>query len=129
VSPVRTLFPLPEVTEASIARDIRAYLERDLGLRVFRANAGASRGRRAGGSTGLPDFFGVLPGGRWWAVEVKKPGAGKRRDEAKQNDTLEHLRTQGALVIVARSVLEVRAAFEAELEHPDGAGGVVSSHV
>lgn len=111
---IRPLIPIDKpVTEADAQRRIREYLERDLGLVVHRANAAASRGRRAGGSAGLPDLFGVLPGGRLWGVEVKRLGSRPRPNEAAQQSVLNHWRECGALVCVARTVLEVRAAFEA----------------
>jgi hypothetical protein len=113
---IRTLFPLPPPKlEREIKKEIRAYLL-SVGLIPLRANAAASRGRRAGGSDGLPDFFGILPGGRWWVIEAKRPGAGKRANEAKQNEVLQHLRDNGAFVVVARSVLEVKTAFAVVLE-------------
>jgi hypothetical protein len=106
--PVKTSPPL----EANVARQIREYLE-VIGLRVFRADAGVpsfGKPRRSSG-VGLPDFFGILPGGRWWAVEVKRPKARPRANEAEQNAVLDHLRAHGALVIVASSVDDVRQAL------------------
>lgn len=102
------------VVEADVARQIREYLERALGLRCFRADAGfaGGRGARRSSSIGLPDLFGILPSGRMWAVEVKRPGARARKNEARQLEVLEYLREQGALVIVARDVVEVQRAFE-----------------
>jgi len=102
---------LPAPREADIARTIRQYLELR-GLKVFRADAGVpSYGRpRATASVGLPDFFGILSDGRWWAVEVKRPGARPRSNEARQQAVLEHLRANGALVVVATCVEDVQAA-------------------
>jgi len=102
---------LPAQREADIARTIRMYLECK-GLRVFRADAGvpsAHRPRKSS-SVGLPDFFGVLPGGRMWCVEVKRPDARPRPNEKRQQIVLAYLREQGALVVVATSVYDVRKA-------------------
>lgn len=106
-SPVRgfSLLPDPIRTEADITGKIREYLIAR-GLQPFRANAAAFKGR-VNTAQGLPDLFSVLPGGRFLAVEVKKPGAKKRANEAKQQEVLAWLRKQGALVIVARSVEDV----------------------
>lgn len=110
---IRTLFPIPPPkTERDIAREIRAYLESQ-GLRVFRADASLGRNGRRSGATGLPDLFCVLAGGRFLGVEVKKPSARPRADEAKQNDVLDYLREQGAIVIVATSVERLKLELEA----------------
>lgn len=100
------------IREADVQAQVREYLER-VGLRCFRADSHAGRGARRTSATGLPDLFGILPGGRWWAVEVKRPGARPRPNEAAQREILEYLRQNGALVVVASDVSEVQRAFEA----------------
>jgi hypothetical protein len=56
-----------------------------------------------------PDISGCLPGGRMLAVEVKTATGGFQPG---QEEMLERLRRQGALVIVARSIDDVKRALE-----------------
>src|ERR1700675_4796663 len=98
------------VLERDVARAIDAYLD-TLGLKAFRADQGGGRFSRRTVGVGLPDRFGILPGGRWYAIEIKRPDAKPRANEAKQNATLDYLRAQGALVIVARDVADVHAVL------------------
>lgn len=98
--------PKSEKLESQVAREIDAYLAA-IGLRVFRVDQGGGRFRRRTVGVGLPDRFGILPSGRWWAIEIKRPGARPRPNEAKQNEVLQYLRQHGALVIVAQSVQDV----------------------
>lgn len=97
-------------TEGDVMREIRAYVEA-CGVRLFRVTPGVARlhGHIVQMATkGLPDLFGCLPGGRFLAIEVKKPGARKRANEAAQNEVLDYLEAQGAFVIRnARSVDDV----------------------
>jgi len=59
-----------------------------------------------------PDLIGCLPGGRMLAVEVKTATGGFQPG---QEEMLERLGKQGALVIVARSIDDVRTALEGSL--------------
>lgn len=100
--------------ERDVAREVFAYLSGTLGLMVLRADPrGKTRWTRPN-SAGMPDFYGILPNGRWWACECKatdarglKPGTKGRKNEAKQNEVREHLARNGALYIVASSVADV----------------------
>lgn len=107
---------MPEIvlpkTEAEIQADIMAAL-RDLGVLATRVPMGQGRfGSRSRHSAGLPDIIGVLPGGRFLGIEVKRPGAAKRKNEAKQSEWIERARNRGALVIVATSVDDVLRGVE-----------------
>src|SRR5882762_8091372 len=107
------------VLERDVAREIDHYLTEMLGLRVFRADQGGGRFKRRSVGVGLPDRWGVLPNGRLWCVEIKRPGAAPRKNEAKQNDVLAWLRANNALVIVATCVADVREKLNhhAVVEH------------
>ena len=98
----------PAPLERDVAREIDAYLTGTLGLTVFRADQGGGRFARRTIGVGLPDRYGILPNGRWWAVEIKRPGARPRANEAKQHAVMRYLAIHGALVILASSVEEVR---------------------
>lgn len=97
--------------ERQVAREIYKYLTETLGLRVFRADPGGRTWRTRPNARGMPDFYGILPGGRWWAIEVKSPDAKPRKDQSAQREILAFLRERGALVIVATSVADVHAVF------------------
>lgn len=71
-------FPPPR--EAEIQRQILELLKLR-GIVHWRQNAGTVRLESAGkprylraGPRGVPDIVGILPGGRFFAVEVKRPG-------------------------------------------------------
>jgi len=97
-----------QLLERDVARAIDAYLD-TLGLRNLGQRDHGGRFKRRTTGVGTPDRWGVLPGGRHWAIEIKRPDARPRANEAKQNENLDYLRKQGALVIVARSVTDVHA--------------------
>ena len=99
--------------ERDVAVEIRAYLLR-LGLHVFRSHVGTRTAHTRPGSAGLPDFYGILPDGRWWAIEVKAPGARPRKNETAQNEVLSMLFENGAVVVVASSVAEVATIFSSD---------------
>ena len=58
----------------------------------------------AGGSRGIPDIMGILPGGRALCIEVKAPGG---RATPAQARYLAAARDQGAVVFIATSVDDV----------------------
>jgi hypothetical protein len=107
--------------ERDVAKEIDRYLTKTLGLRVFRADQGGGRFARRTVGVGLPDRWGVLPNGRLWCVEIKRPGAVARKNEAKQNEVLAYLHANNALVIVASSLAAVHAALNPQtlIEHKD----------
>lgn len=98
------------VLERDVARAIDAYLD-TLGLKNLAQRDHGGRFKRRTTGVGTPDRWGVLPGGRHWAIEIKRPDARPRPNEAKQNAVLDYLRSQGALVIVARDVADVHAVL------------------
>lgn len=98
----RAIRSLLDKRESDVAKQIRDYLI-DLGLLPLRQDPSRFRRQQAG----APDYTLTFPGGQTCAIEVKKPGAYARKDEAKQNETLARLRAEGACVIRAHSLEDV----------------------
>lgn len=65
------------------------------------------RGRRKNPMTGHPDIAGVLAGGRYFVIEVKRPKGGRFSPE--QLAWRERLEAKGVLYIAATSVEDVAA--------------------
>lgn len=114
-------------SEASVVADVLRYLTKVLGWEAWRVNGGAARvpaelvdGRyrkartvRFSSRNGLPDIIAIAPpSGRHVAIECKHPKGGRLRPSQKEH--LEAAERSGALVIVARDVLDVVRALERE---------------
>lgn len=98
---------ISDPTESEIQAAIMLYL-RDRGILATRVPMGQGRfGSRSRHSAGLPDIIGVLPGGRFLGIEVKRPKARPRANEAKQAEWIRRARDRGGLVIIATSVEDV----------------------
>ena len=105
--------------ESGVQSACRDWL-RLFGAAVIRVNSGGmkigKRFVRFNSEPGCSDLLVCLPGGRFAAVEVKRPGrdttAPKRK--AKQEAFRRMVRAAGGLEIVVRSVDELRAALKAE---------------
>lgn len=95
--------PMKTPTEASITRAILKYLNSLPGCRAIKS---FGSGRRAG----EPDIYCVYRG-RFFALEVKRPGGKPTRLQAL---TLEKWERAGAVAAVVHSVAEVRAIIEGE---------------
>lgn len=97
-------------TETSIVSAIREYLEM-VGCIAVRINAGAivvpgegkSRRLYRGAPAGTSDILGCLPGGRFFALEAKRPG---KKATLKQQAFLESVREIGGIAGVASSIEE-----------------------
>jgi hypothetical protein len=94
------------------------------GVFAWRNNSGAfvigkGRARRfvRAGAVGAPDIIGVLPGGRFLAVECKRPG---RRPTPAQDAFLDRLRQAGALALVIDDVAALDRALAALLRKAGG---------
>lgn len=98
------------LSESDIQRSIVAYL-RARGIPFTVTDAGMTRHRGAGKrvTRGWPDISGVLPGGRFLAIEVKRE---KGVLSPEQVTLHERLRKAGALVVVARQVEDVIGALD-----------------
>jgi hypothetical protein len=60
------------------------------------------------GLKGSSDILGILPGGRFLAVEVKAPGG---RLSPEQQEFLEDVKTLGGMAIVAKSYRDIETAL------------------
>lgn len=60
---------------------------------------------------GTADVVGVLPGGRWLCVELKRKGGKVRKEQA---EWLDMMRGKGALCVVITSVEDLRTALRLE---------------
>ncbi len=109
--PAKTKIPLPK--EAEIQKQILMYLS-VRGVFHWRQNSGAlvlpatnKRGRgfyRFCSMPGVSDILGVLPDGRFLAIEVKRPGQKPTTSQAAFIDAVNRL---GGLAFVAHSVGDV----------------------
>lgn len=97
-----------ELTETQIQNQILDYLA----LRKVFAWRNNTRVVRLGGrlvkmgARGSPDIIGVLPGGMFLAIEVKKPG---ELPSTHQREFLSRLAQEGAVTLVASCVEDVQA--------------------
>jgi hypothetical protein len=84
---------------------------------AWRQNQGALTGTRGGkrlfvrfaAMPGISDILGVLPGGRFLAVECKRPG---NRPTPEQAAFLAAVEAAGGLALVVRDVAELQAALD-----------------
>ena len=104
------------MNESAIQTQILGYLRlarifawRNNTRTVFVAGRPLKFGIEGGG-----DIIGILPGGRFLSIEVKRPGGttAKKRAE-KQREFLDTINKSGGLAITARSVEEVMEALNA----------------
>ena len=93
--------------EGDVLKQIKDYLARR-GIFFFRCNTGR-RGGVSFGIKGAPDIVGILPNGRFLAIEVKSP-AGKASEA--QMSFLSEILQNGGLAFVARSVDDVVRCLE-----------------
>ncbi|MDH4179704.1 MAG: VRR-NUC domain-containing protein [Armatimonadota bacterium] len=91
-----------EYTEQETTRQILNYLERRQ-VFAWRNNTGR-RGRVSYGLKGSADIIGILPGGRFLAIEVKVPG---KKPSEEQMVFLQRVAEKGGLAIIAYSVDDV----------------------
>jgi hypothetical protein len=95
------------ITEKDILAEIKAYLSAR-GIFFFRCNTGR-RGGVSFGVKGAPDIIGILPDGRFLAIEVKGPG-GKASIE--QLQFLGEIAKNGGMAFVAFSIDDVARHLE-----------------
>ena len=95
---------LPEIREATIQLDILTY------LRWRQIPAWSTHSPRNHPETpGMADIVGMLPGGRFLAIEVKSEEGVVSKE---QREWLNRLRCHGGLVVVARSVEDVQKVID-----------------
>jgi hypothetical protein len=107
--------PKKERIETSIQRSILRRLELLPYVKIERNNRGAKGGGRVrfGLGDGAADLVGLVEGGRFFALEVKRPG---ERLEANQEKWAGDVRSLGGYVGVVTSVEEaLRCVEEARL--------------
>lgn len=93
-------------TESQIQKEILEALQ-SRGLFCWRNNTGR-RGGVAYGHKGSPDIIGMLPCGRFFGVEVKKPG-GTQSQHQRAFEKICHV--MGGLYILADSLAQVLEAL------------------
>jgi Holliday junction resolvase len=97
---------MKSIREKDLQREILSFL-RKRGIFAWRQNAGAAvgDGRFVRFSIpGISDIIGILPDGRFLAVEVKLAG---RKLSKNQEIFLSAIRANGGVAIVARSLIDV----------------------
>lgn len=101
--------------EKDIQKAILEYLQL---LRIFawRNNTGAMSGEHHGkkwfmrfGFPGIADILGILPSGRFLAIEVKRPGGKLTLDQVAFKQAVE---SNGGMYLLAQSIDDVKKAFE-----------------
>jgi hypothetical protein len=102
--------------EKAIQSAILVRLSEEIDVLVWRNNVGVdvTRGVRYGLAVGSPDIVGVGPGGRFFGLEVKRPGG---RAEPHQSRWADSVRAMGGVVEVvtsAEEALDVVLAMRAE---------------
>lgn len=93
--------------EGAVLAEIKAYLAAR-GVFYFRCNTGR-RGGVSFGIKGAPDIVGILPGGRFLAVEVKS-ATGKPSPD--QVAFIARVNATGGLAFIARSIDDVARHLE-----------------
>ena len=110
----------PARKESEIQREILRYLQAR-GIFAWKAGVGAMRAVYKNtprfvrfGQEGMSDIVGVLPNGRFLAIEVKRPGG---RVTTAQKVFMGHVNLKYGLAFIAHSVEEVndRLSREGEL--------------
>lgn len=100
-----------EPSEKEIQDGILDYLRRVKHIYCMRMNVGAMRTEHAGvthfvrfGSKGMSDIIGVMKGGRFLAIEVKRRGG---RVSPEQREFIRQVNAEGGLAFVAYSLDDV----------------------
>ncbi len=110
-----------ERTEAEIQKDILRYLAL-VNIPAFRINVGMIPNGRGGFRkslmTGMSDILAIGAGGRFVAIEVKRPG--KKATEAQQQ-FLDRVEIAGGLAMVATCTKDVEDALKL-----NGLAGVIT---
>lgn len=99
--------------EAAVGRDIDAYLRSlSIYIRTIKSDGTKTRDgwRKSAQGAGISDRIGVIPGGRFLAVELKAPGK-KRTLTMQQFDFLFRIASAGGCACVADSVDDVKRAL------------------
>lgn len=113
----------PEPAESQVLKAVRAALQWHPQVRsLWRVNSGAHvvgqgasrRFIKYHDITGCSDLIGILSGGRWLAVEVKRPSTKGQATDA-QLGFLNRIREAGGVAFVASSADEARRQLDEAL--------------
>jgi len=85
---------MPKQPESRLQREIRRTLEREFGGFWFKTHGSEFQ------IAGLPDLIGVIPGGIFCGVEVKRPG---KDATPQQLRIMKTIRREGGIAFVAKS--------------------------
>jgi hypothetical protein len=114
----------PEPTEAQVLSAVRTALQWHPQVRhMWRLNSGSAWLAGKGGRErpvkfhdidGASDLIGILSGGRWIAVEVKRPST-RNGATPQQLAFLDRIRAAGGIAFVAWDAAQARAKLDEEL--------------
>lgn len=96
-------------TEADVLRDVRLALGRMSDVVLWRNSVGLARGERTlryGLAVGSADLVGVGPGGRFLALECKRPGGRLSRDQLRWGRIVER---HGGVYAIVTSVRDAES--------------------
>jgi hypothetical protein len=104
------------IPEKEVVKECLEYLQ-SLGIYAWRQNTGAGQYQDSSGQKrfvrfgipGVSDILGILPNGRFLAVECKSE-TGKLSDS--QAEFLAEIKQRGGLTIVAHSFRDIESAIE-----------------
>ncbi len=114
--PVRKRPAPPAPTEGPVVRAIERMLRRRTDIYAWRNNTGAYKpkeGRRRFiryGHAGSADFIGVTRGGKFIALEAKRPGGGKQSEKQERFEA--KVTEQGGIYAIVRSVDEAMQVID-----------------
>lgn len=91
------------MTETEKQKEVMDYLTA-IGIFAWRNNNG-SRGRVRFGLPGASDILGILPDGRFLAIEMKGP---KTKVQQNQHDFIDDIKRNNGVAFIARSLKDVQ---------------------
>ncbi len=119
--PVRRRSTVPDSPlETAVMGQILSYLALK-NVYVWRNNTGAAKFDDRWvkfGHSGASDILGLAKGGRFLAIEVKRPGDAYRKPKTEQIDFLSQIHAFGGLAGVARSLDDVDRILNGEFLVP-----------
>lgn len=101
-----------KVNEKDLQKEILDYLQKVLGIFCWRNNTGAFYKNNhfyRFGKPGASDIIGILPDGKFLAIEVKRPHGKLKPD---QRMFLDEIGCNGGVAIVARSLDDVVSGLD-----------------
>ena len=114
--PARKRIAPPAPTEGPVVRAIERMLLRRTDIYAWRNNTGAYRPKEGPrrfiryGHPGSADFIGVTRGGKFIALEAKRPGGGEQSESQKEFEA--KVLAQGGIYAIVRSVDEAMQVID-----------------